>query len=486
MYRKIIPVLWLLSLGAQSRELKFPKGFKLGVATASYQIEGGWKADGKGPSVWDALTHDHPELIADHQTGDVACDSYHLWKDDITNLKNMKVDHYRFSLSWPRILPSGFSNVINPEGVKYYNNLIDGLIANKIEPMVTLFHWDLPQNLQNLGGWTNPLIADYFADFAKVAFKLFGDRVKYWITINEPASICVDVYEYDIGAPAFVRSPGIGTYLCGKTILLAHAKAFRLYDSEFRAAQKGKVGITIDSTWGEPKTNRSQDVEAAEREMQFGLGWWAHPIFSPQGDYPEVMKTVIAQNSKSENFSESRLPRLSPDEVKLIQGTFDFFGLNHYHTWLISDKKFPVGTSPSFIKDKGTEVSANPDWKPSPKIVPWGFRKLLNWVKKEYNNPLVIVTENGYGDAGGLDDKARVLFLKDFMEALLLAVLDDGCNVNGYTVWSIMDNMEWRSGYTVKFGLFDVNFTDPRRPRTPKTSAQFYQTVIKTRTLPEK
>lgn len=152
----------------------------------------------------------------------------------------MKVDHYRFSLSWARILPNGFSNEINPDGVAYYNNIINALIDNKIEPMVTIFHWDLPQNLQDLGGWANPILADYFEDYARVVFKLFGDRVKRWITINEPASICVGTYEYDDQAPTSVKTPGVGLYLCGKTILVAHAKAYRVYDLEFRKEQGGR------------------------------------------------------------------------------------------------------------------------------------------------------------------------------------------------------------------------------------------------------
>lgn len=185
------------------------------------------------------MTHNHPELITDHTTGDIACDSYHLWKEDLKILKTLNVDHYRFSLSWSRLLPNGFSNNLNPDGVSYYNNLINGLLSLKIEPMVTLYHWDLPQPLQDLGGWTNPRMDQYFQDYAQIAFELFGDRVKTWITINEPASICVDTYENDMGAP-HLKSPGIGLYLCGKTILLAHARAFRLYDNVYKEKQKGR------------------------------------------------------------------------------------------------------------------------------------------------------------------------------------------------------------------------------------------------------
>jgi beta-glucosidase/6-phospho-beta-glucosidase/beta-galactosidase len=478
MATKIILLWSVLFNSAQSQIL--PPDLKLGVATASYQIEGGWNANGKGVNIWDELTHTHPDLVADHTTGDVACDSYHLWQDDLKMLKFLKVDHYRFSLSWSRLLPGGFTNQINPDGVAYYNNLINALITEGIEPMVTLYHWDLPQNLQNLGGWTNPLMALYFENYARVAFYLFGGRVKTWITINEPSSICVGTYEDGDGAPAFVNSSGIGLYLCGRTILLAHAAAYRVYDAEFRKKQGGRVGITIDSIWAEPKTNNSADVEAATREMQFGLGWWAHPIFSVSGNYPSIMISRVGDNSKREHFMESRLPPFTPKEIKLIQGSSDFFGLNHYHTWLIANQDYP-DSSPSYHKDKGTKGTQDPDWEPG--IVPWGFRKLLNWIKNEYNNPLVIVTENGYGDGGAVDDVNRVVFLKEFMRALVAAI-HDGCNVKGYTVWSVMDNMEWRAGYTVKFGLHYVNFTDVKRTRTPKCSAYVYATIIKNRVIP--
>lgn len=193
---------------------------------------------GKGENVWDHLTHTNPDAIKDRTNGDIACDSYHLWRQDIELLKYLGVNYYRFSLSWPRLLPTGLTNKINPDGVRYYNDLINELLANNIEPLVTIFHWDLPQPLQEFGGWANPQIADYFQDYAEIVFRLFGDRVKKWITINEPSSICVDIYRGD-SAP-IIFSDGIGTYLCGKTLLLAHAKAYRIYDHLFRSKQGGK------------------------------------------------------------------------------------------------------------------------------------------------------------------------------------------------------------------------------------------------------
>ncbi|XP_044761903.1 myrosinase 1-like [Coccinella septempunctata] len=460
----------------------FPDHFRLGVASASYQIEGGWNASDKGENIWDRLTHEHPEVIKDNSTGDVACDSYHLWKKDVEILKNLGVDYYRFSISWTRLLPTGRVDKISSDGLKYYNDLIDSLLENKIEPVVTLYHWDLPQALQYFGGWTNLITSDFFAQYARLVFSRFGDRVKTWITINEPYSICETTYGDFQGAP-LIHSPGIGDYLCGKTILVAHSKAFHIYDKEFREKQGGKIGITIDTIWAEPRTNKSEDVEAAEREMQMSFGWWAHPIFSTNGDYPEIMKSRIEERSRQENFVESRLPSFTKEEILNLRGSADFLGLNHYNTKLISNTEFPIG-EPSFQKDKGTSAFQDPNWKPNKHTVPWGFRKLLNWIKREYDNPLVYITENGFPDEGQLQDVGRVIFHKEMMKAMLQAI-GDGCNIQSYTVWSIMDNMEWRDGYTIKFGLYQVDFNNPNRTRTPKASAKFFKTVIETRTIPE-
>lgn len=476
-----------LAAAVFGNQFSFPQDFKFGVATASYQIEGGWKAGGKGENIWDRLTHEHPNWVKDHKTGDIACDSYHLWKDDVKLLKYLNVNFYRFSLSWSRLLPSGFANYINPDGVRYYNDLINELLKNDIEPMVTLYHWDLPQPLQEIGGWPNPLLAKHFEDYAKIAFELFGDRVKTWITFNEPPDVCEAGYGDGTGAPGF-RSSGIGDYLCGRTLLLAHASAYRLYDKMFRSTQQGKIGITVDAIWAEPKSKLRKDIEAAERAMQMSFGWWTHPIYSKTGDYPQIMKDRVGNVSKSENFSSSRLPEFSADEIKYIQGTFDFLGLNHYSTWLVSDMYIPANAPVSRRKDVSVKQVQDPKWKPSAagwlKDVPWGFRKLLNWIKNEFGNPLVFVTENGFADLGEMNDTGRIDYYTGYLNALLDAVNLDGCNVKAYTAWSVMDNMEWRDGYTLKFGLHNVNFTDPNRTRTPKASAEFYKNIIKTRTVP--
>ncbi|KAG8231276.1 hypothetical protein J437_LFUL010314 [Ladona fulva] len=458
----------------------FPEGFKFGTATSAYQIEGAWNEDGKTENIWDRLVHQNSAVIADGSNGDIAADSYHKYKDDVKILKELGVEFYRFSLSWTRVLPKGDVSVISTEGIQYYNDLIDELLANGIMPMVTIYHWDLPQSLQDLGGWTNEIMAEYFEDFARVAFSNFGDRVKWWITLNEPWVQSVLGYDFGWDAPR-LNLHGVGGYLSGHTMLKAHALAFHLYDKEFRPSQKGKIGITLESFWMEPKTSDPKDLEAAERALQFELGWFAHPIFSKNGDYPPLMKQIIGENSKKEGLKRSRLPSLSSKWIELLKGSSDFFGLNHYTSYLVEADE--NGQDPSWRRDTRCKTSVNPLWpetgSPWLKVVPWGFRKLLNWIKKEYNNPDVIVTENGVSDKGGLADKQRVAYITEYMNEMLKAIKLDGCNISAYTCWSLLDNFEWLGGYTQKFGIYSVDFDDPERRRTAKESAKAYSTIIK-------
>lgn len=486
----MIRVLFLIFIATGivcEKAFHFPDDFTFGVATAAYQIEGGWNDDGKGENIWDRITNERPEWVKDRQNGNIACDSYHLWETDIRLLKQLGVNFYRFSLSWSRILPTGKSNSINWKGIKYYSDLIDKLLANNIKPVVTLYHFDLPQPLQDLGGWPNELIASYFEDYARVAFEQFGDRVKTWITINEPSEVCDSGYGTGGAAPGIEQS-GTLDYLCGKTILLAHSKAFHLYDEYFRRQQKGEIGITIVSQWSEPKTDSIQDKEAAERRIQMQFGWWAHPIFSNIGDYPSIMKERVGNLSRCQHLKESRLPILTTKEIGSIKGTADFLGLNHYSTWLISDDCDKNCSIVSYKNDIGVKSIQDPSWVPSAanwlKDVPWGFRKLLKWIKMEYNNPRIYITENGFADLGELHDAGRIHYHAGYLNELLDAIYLDGCNIKSYTVWSLIDNMEWKDGYTLKFGLYYVNFTDSARTRTPKSSAHFYKEVMRQRQVP--
>ncbi|KAJ9579873.1 hypothetical protein L9F63_004475, partial [Diploptera punctata] len=454
-----------------------------------YENQGGCCADddGKGWNIWDTLTHQRPDYIFDKSNGDVACDSYHKYKEDIQLLKQLGVNFYRFSISWARILPKGYANYINKYGIDYYNNLINELLANSIQPMVTMYHWDLPEELQDIGGWPNIKLADYFEDYARLLFTHFGDRVKLWITFNEPASF-VGGYGstgHLPSAPA-IYQPGIADYLAAHTVIHAHAKVYHMYYREFKKQQKGKIGITLNAPACKPDNSSINDEEACERLMQFNLGYYAHPIFSKEGDYPDVMKERITKNSKEEGYPASRLPTFSKREIKHIRGTYDFFGMNVYTGVLAKDGE--MGPIPSLLRDGGVKVSQDPTWPSSAsawlKVVPWSMRAVLNWISKEYNNPTVIVTENGFSDHGELNDTARIKYYISYLKEMLKAIHEDGCNVIGYAAWILLDNFEWNRGYTEKFGLYHVDFNDPTRPRTEKQSARIYREIIKTRKIP--
>nr|AOY34571.1 beta-glucosidase [Coptotermes formosanus] len=466
---------------------KFPELFMLGSSTASYQIEGGWNEDGKGVNIWDTLTHDHPELIDDKSNGDIACDSYHKYKEDVQLLKDLGAQFYRFSISWSRILPNGRDNKVNLAGIDYYNRLIDELLANGIEPMVTMYHWDLPQPLQDLGGWPNFILSEYFEDYARVLFTNFGDRVKLWLTFNEPLTF-MGGYSSDKDFAPAIKSPGIGDYLAAHTVIYAHSRVYHLYDQLFRTKQRGRVGIALNINWCEPATNSSEDVAACQRYHQFNLGMYAHPIFSTEGDYPAVVKDRIARNSAAQGYTVSRLPLFTPKQVEYIRGTADFLGVNFYTAYY--GKAGEAGDSPSMARDTGVITIQDPAWGLSAsswlRVVPWGFRKELNWIAKEYGNPPVFVTENGFSDHGGLNDTGRVHYYTSYLTEMLKAIHEDGCSVIGYAAWSLMDNFEWNRGYTEKFGLYAVDFDDPDRPRTPKESAKLVAEIIRTRQIPER
>ncbi|XP_062537023.1 myrosinase 1-like [Armigeres subalbatus] len=469
-------------------EKKFPENFAFGAATAAYQIEGAWNIDGKGPSVWDTLTHNHPEAVVNRATGDVACDSYNRYQEDIAALKEVGFDYYRFSISWSRILPDGDLSSLNRAGLDYYNKLINALWAARIEPLVTMVHYDIPQYVQNLGGLASPLFVEYFKIYADVLFKNFGDRVRYWITHNEPYDFCVEGYGYGTDGP-MVHAPGVGEYLCAHHVLLSHAAVYHLYDDNYRQDQHGKIGMTLSGRYFYP-TDNVTDLNAVDRALQFQIGWFAHPLFSETGGYPPIMISDIGDHSLREGRSMSRLPEFSEEMTSYVRGTADFFGYNYYTSRLVTFDKneYDVDTPPSVDKDAGLVYSVDPSWIRAKStwlyVVPEGLRGILNWFKQEYNDPPVLITENGYSDDGQLNDDDRVEYYKQHLNALLDALLEDKCQVVGFTVWSIIDNFEWLRGYSEKFGLYHVNFSSPNRERTPKLSSKLLQSVIKTREIP--
>ncbi|WP_221029948.1 GH1 family beta-glucosidase [Actomonas aquatica] len=452
----------------------FPTGFTWGSATASYQIEGAWNEGGKGPSIWDAFTQ-IPGKIAEGHDGTVACDHYHRMEEDVALMAAMGLKAYRFSIAWSRVMPTGRGEV-NEEGIAFYSRLLDALKAHGIEPWVTLYHWDLPLALQlELDGWRNPELPDHFAAYARLCFERFGDRVKHWITLNEPWVVSIMGHANGVMAPGRVsnREP----YAVAHQLLRAHGKAVDVYRREFQAEQGGQIGITNNCDWREPKTDSAADQAAAQRALEFFVGWFGDPIY--HGDYPAVMRERLGD----------RLPQFSDEDRALLRGSSDFFGLNFY-TGLYaanqgeetSGESNPYGNG-GISEDQDVELSADPTWKKSSMgwpVLPWACERLLKWIDRRYGHPPIVITENGFAQDnpvvdGRVADPDRAAFITTYLEACHQAITD-GVDLRGYFVWSLLDNFEWACGYTQRFGLHHVDYATGRR--TPKDSARVYAQII--------
>ncbi|GMH42844.1 hypothetical protein BSKO_10763 [Bryopsis sp. KO-2023] len=468
----------------ENDELRFPEGFMWGTATASYQIEGGWNEGGRGWSIWDSFSHT-PGNVENGDTGDVACDHYHLYKEDVQRMKAMGLKYYRFSIAWPRIQPAGKGEA-NKAGLDFYNSLIDELLAAGVEPVVTLYHWDFPlELLTKHDGWLNRTdVPDYFAAYARLCFQHFGDRVKWWITLNEPW--CSALLGYGTGehAPGRTCAPAVEPYLAAHSLLLAHAKAVQVYKKEFQETQKGKIGITLLCNWREPMPNDDPEIfklnqQAADRSNLFWLGWFADPIYL--GDYPKVMRDYLGP----------RLPKFTEEERELVKTTPDFFGLNHYST---DYAKHIPGTEhqtlplagENYWSDMCVEKWEDPSWPKNAMewpMVPWGFRKLLLWIQNRYNpEGGIICTENGCAlheptKEVAENDQVRVDFYKGYISEMHKAI-QEGADCRGYFAWSFMDNFEWALGYSKRFGLHWVDYET--KERVQKASAKWYADVIAT------
>ncbi|GBP54376.1 Myrosinase 1 [Eumeta japonica] len=474
---------------------QFPPEFLFGISSSAYQIEGAWDVDDKSPSIWDVSTHADPCWIPDCSNGDVATNSYRLYERDIEMVGELGVDFYRFSLSWPRLIPEGLfrKGKHSVQGVAYYRKVIESLRNRGIEPLVTMFHWDLPQRLQDLGGWMNPLVVDWYADYAKLVFEVFGDQVKYWITINEPYIFCWFSYGTKILAPR-LDSAGVGVYLCVKHVLLAHAKAYHIYNEEFRASQNGIVGISNALYWYEAATDSDEDKQAVADMLEFECGLYLNPIFSEEGDFPDLVKRRVAEKSAEQGFPRSRLPQFTAEQVNYLRGSFDFLGINHYSTYLAyrnysEDYTNNFGYSysgiPSLPDDISVHLKLHPDRPTSISSVqyaPEGLEALLAYIREKYNNPPVFITENGWPDRGGLEDDDRSAYIKGYVQAVRNAI-DEGSNMLGYSAWSLMDSFEWNSGYTAKYGLYEVDFESEELTRTPRKSAFVYREITRSRAV---
>jgi beta-glucosidase len=459
---------------------RFPPNFLWGTATAAYQIEGAARIDGRGPSIWDAFSQIPGKVHGGH-TGDVACDHYRRFKEDVALLKTTGVKCYRFSIAWPRILPQGRGDV-NEKGVAFYNELIDCLIENDIEPWVTIYHWDLPLALQmEMDGLLNPDIAKCFADYARVCFDRFGDRVRHWITLNEPW--CCALLGHGNGCFAPGRVSDTEPYSAAHNLLRAHAYMVDVYRREFQERQKGVIGITNNCNWYEPLTDSEEDREAANRALEFSLGWFADPVYF--GDYPQSMRDRLG----------SKLPEFSAEDRKLLRGSAHFFGLNHYSTNLAAEPAVATAGDTArrdrgIIGDHDVDLSDHPSWEKTDmgwSIVPWGVRNLLQWIDRRYEHPPIYITENGCAMPGeddrevALNDTGRLDYLEGYLGACHEAI-DSGVDLRGYMCWSMMDNFEWEYGNSKRFGLTWIDFKTGER--FPKASFRWYSTVCTNNAIP--
>lgn len=457
--------------------LRFPDDFVWGSATSAYQIEGAWQEGGKGLSVWDAFAHT-PGKTSGGDTGDVACNHYHRFREDVALMADLGLDAYRFSISWPRIQPTG-RGPANPNGLRFYSDLIDELLAHGITPYVTLHHWDLPLTLQlEHDGWLSPRMADFFADYARLCFRHFGDRVRHWITLNEPWVTAILGYGEGVFAPGRV-SPD-EPYRVGHEMLRAHGAAVEVYRREFQSAQGGVIGMANNCDWREAATDTPEDHAAAQRALEFYLGWFADPLY--HGDYPASMRERLGD----------RLPVFSDEDRARLKGSSDFFGLNHYTTHLVShvDGGGPSvpASNAGIASDQDIALTTDPAWEVTAMgwpIVPDGCRKLLEWIDARYDRPPILITENGcaFDDTwvdGRVDDSARVRYFEGYVEACRDA-LASGVRLLGYFPWSFLDNFEWASGYSKRFGLHHVDFATGTR--TPKASAHWYRDLIASQRL---
>lgn len=437
-------------------QIEFPTDFLWGTATSSYQIEGAYQADGKGKSIWDEFVQKKGK-IKNSDTGNIACDHYHKYQQDVALLARLQIPAYRFSVAWPRIFPQGRGEV-NQKGLDFYKALVDYLLEKNIEPMLTLYHWDLPLALHNQGGWYNRQIADYFAEYAHLMVRTLGDRVHYWITLNEPWIATVTGYVLGIHAPGYIRP--FTSLKVAHNMLLAHGRAMAAMRIE---NSKIKVGIT--NALSPVFSHRiDKDTRAARRAHALMNTLWMDPIF--KGEYPqELAKKVYKQNKKN----------IQPDDLKIISQKMDFLGVNHYSRTIVRSIPFPLYSfrpvTPTYQGAQFTSMG----WE----IYPRGFYELLHWIRTEYNNPPVYITENGislYEKANKekkVDDIKRIQYYKDYIYQMYLAI-QEGCNVRGYFAWSFLDNLEWHLGYEKTFGLVYVDRADKNLTRYPKESAYWY------------
>ncbi|SDY65071.1 GH1 family beta-glucosidase [Herbiconiux ginsengi] len=439
-------------------DLDLPPHFRFGVATSAFQIEGAWNDDGKGPSIWDTFGHT-PGKVRDDIPGDVACDSYHRYGDDIALMSSLGLDTYRMSLSWSRLIPEGVGRP-NPAGLDYYDRVIDGLLEAGIDPNVTLYHWDLPQALEDKGGWANRDVADWFAEYAALAFDRYGDRVRRWATLNEPISLWIG---YGVGFFA----PGHRDAIAGRQAMHNAMRAHGRGVQAFRAAgSPGEIGIVLDIWKREPATQSPEDIALAHQGEDDGFRFFLDALRG--GGYSDRLRHRLE--------AEGTLPDIRPEDQALIEEPIDYLGLNVYSRVVVNSKT------------NDPDVWAQSDPQPGGNFLDNGLEyypravfEALEMVRDDYGwTGPTYITENGMIDGPSaaenpLEDDERIRYVRGFLEWISEAIRA-GHDVRGYYLWSLMDNYEWSAGFSAKFGIAAL---DPvTLDRLPKKSALWYRDLI--------
>jgi len=430
--------------------VELPRGFELGVATAAYQIEGAVHEGGRGPSIWDTFSHT-PGRVVGGDTGDIACDHYHRYADDVRLMGDLGVDSYRFSVAWPRVQPEG-RGATNPAGLAFYDRLVDALLEQGIAPAVTLYHWDLPQALEDGGGWRNRDTAQRFAEYAALVHDHLGDRVQRWITLNEP--FCSSFLGYANGRHAPGAQEGEGALAAAHHLLLGHGLAVAALRADARVGQQ--VGITLNLQPVSADTSSAEDVAASERALLRANLLFTDPVL--EGRYPDLARETYG--------ALTDFGYLHDGDLATIAAPLDFLGVNYYFS-----SRVRAAISPD-------EERTAMGWP----VEPAGLTRLLEWLRDAYPAlPPVYITENGracddvVGPGGQVDDPDRVRYLASHLRAVADAI-DAGVDVRGYYCWSLMDNFEWAEGYTKRFGLVHVDYATQQR--TPKASFGWFRALI--------
>lgn len=449
-----------------TEKLIFPEGFLFGTATASYQVEGAWNEDGKGESIWDRFCHNRNGNIAGNRNADVAIDHYHRFESDFDILRDLHTNAHRLSISWPRILPNGTGNV-NRRGIDHYNRVIDALIARGIEPIVTLYHWDLPAALQERGGWANREIVTWFSDYARLCFESFGDRVKYWVTLNETNVFTLNAYGNG-GIPPSMRDYKTAV-IAAQNALVAHGTAVKLYH-EMQLG--GKIGIALDLVPRIPASDSPEDAYAAEVANGTGHFFFYEAIV--HGRHPKAMVEKCQ--------ALGLYPEIDPEDFKIITERCDFIGVNYYYTQGVRYAPGKTRFDYEIVK-RGLPITMG-DWE----LDPDGFYDVLKKLHNDTDGKMpIIVTENGFSPADDrpeeeeLHDDNRVEYLRLHIAAVHRAIRE-GVDVRGYMLWSAFDNFEWLAGYRPRFGIVHINYDTLKR--TPKKSALWYKQLIDSQQTP--